>query len=403
MLDLLSGIRIVSFNHFLMGPLGIQTLADMGADVICVESPEGGFQRRFGGAKTFIDGDGCSFHLAGRNKRNIALNLKHEKGVEIAKSLIARTDIVTENFRPGVMDRLGLGYTTLSELHPKLIYAAATGFGSTGPTASRPGQDLLIQALSGLAMISGTRSGGPRAVGVSIADHHGAALYALGILGALLRRQRTGKGCFVDVDLMSAAIDLQVESFVSYFNGNYQESLLSPDAIGGWYNSAPYGVYECSDGHLAISHCDLDILAEGLNLPGLKKYKTSDLFECREEVARMITEKTRTQSLDETLNTLVPLKLWCAPVNDYESVMNDPQVCHNKNFISATSAQGTAMTLVNHPIRYDGEAAEMSIPPQPLGAQTLEILGELGLDQDTINELAADEIVLIDSDTYSPT
>ena len=209
MLDLLNGIRIISFNHFLMGPLGIQTLADMGADVICIESLDGGFQRGFGGAKTFIDGDGCSFHLAGRNKKNIALNLKKELGVEIAKMLISSADVVTENFRPGVMDRLGLGYNTLKEQNPALIYAAATGFGSDGPGADRPGQDLLIQALSGLALISGTRTSGPRPVGVSIADHHGAALYALGILGALFRRERTGQGCFVDVDLMSAAIDLQ--------------------------------------------------------------------------------------------------------------------------------------------------------------------------------------------------
>ena len=132
MLDLLCGIRVVSFNHFLMGPVGIQMLADMGADVISIESLEGGFQRRFGGAKTFIDGDGSSFHLGGRNKRNIALNLKHEKGIEIATALAKSADVVTENFRPGVMDRLGLGYKTLSRLNPKLIYAAATGFGATG-------------------------------------------------------------------------------------------------------------------------------------------------------------------------------------------------------------------------------------------------------------------------------
>ena len=123
-----------------MGPLGVQILADMGADVICVESLEGGFQRRFGGAKSFIDGDGSSFHLAGRNKRNIALNLKHEKGVEIARALIKKSDVVTENFRPGVMERLGLGYDALKRLNPSLIYAAATGFGSQGPGADRPDQ-----------------------------------------------------------------------------------------------------------------------------------------------------------------------------------------------------------------------------------------------------------------------
>jgi crotonobetainyl-CoA:carnitine CoA-transferase CaiB-like acyl-CoA transferase len=395
MLDLLSGIQVVSFNHFLMGPRGIQILADMGADVICVESLQGGFQRRFGGAKTSVDGDGTSFHLAGRNKRNIALNLKHEKGVEIARALIAKTDVVTENFRPGVMERLGLGYDQLSRLNPALIYAAATGFGASGPGADRPGQDLLIQALSGLAMISGTRTSGPRPVGVSIADHHGAALYALGILGALIRRQSSGKGCFVDVDLMSAAIDLQVESYVCYLNGNYQESLLSPEHIGGWYNAAPYGMYAARDGHLAISHCDLGILADGLDLPELKAFINSDLFDCREEVAGLIAEKIRGLDRDQVLSSLSSLEVWCAPVNDYDSVVNDPQVQHNQNFISTTSAKGSPLNLVNHPIRYDGQVAEVRIPPQPLGAQSSEILVELGWDEKSITELVEDNVVAL--------
>lgn len=395
MLDLLKGIRIISFNHFLMGPLGVQILADMGADVICIESPAGGFQRRFGGAKTFIDGDGCSFHLAGRNKRNIALNLKHATAIEIAKTLIRRADVVTENFRPGVMDRLGLGYHALKEDNPSLIYAAATGFGSSGPGSDRPGQDLLIQALSGLALINGTRSSGPRPSGVSIVDHHGAALYALGITGALLRRERSGQGCFVDVDLMSAAIDLQTESFVSYYNGAYRDSLLSPDYIGGWYNAAPYGLYPTSDGHLVISHCDLNLLAEGLELPEIKNFIDKDLFDCREELAELISEKTRLLPSRVLLESLLAQQIWCAPVSDYETVFADAQVQHNRNFISAQSAKGSPLTLVNHPIRYDGQAAEMQLPPQPLGAQSAEILKELGWEETAIEQLARDNIVLL--------
>jgi len=395
MLDLLNGIRVISFNHFLMGPVGIQMLADMGADVISIEALEGGFQRRFGGAKSYIDGDGSSFHVGGRNKRNIAVNLKHEKGVKIALALIKDADVVTENFRPGVMDRLGLGYSFLSRLNPKLIYAAATGFGSTGPGAKRPGQDLLIQALSGLAMITGTRSSGPRPVGVSAADHHGAALYALGILGALIRRQRTDRGCFVDVDLMSASINLQMESFVSYFNSDYRDSLLSPEAIGGWYNSAPYGIYEALDGHVSISHCDLNVLADALEIPDLKEFIHSDLFDCREDVAGIISQRLKYLTVEQILNTLLPLKIWCAPVNDYEDVVNDPQVQHNQNFIFTKSAKDTSMTLVNHPIRYDGEVAEVRIPPQPLGAQSAEILIELGWDKASIKKLVEDKVIAL--------
>ena len=395
MLDLLSGIRIVSFNHFLMGPLGIQMLADMGADVISIESLEGGFQRRFGGAKTTIDGDGSSFHLAGRNKRSIALNLKHAKGIEIALALAKSADVVTENFRPGVMDRLGLGYKTLSRQNPNLIYAAASGFGATGPGADRPGQDLLIQALSGLAMITGTRSSGPRPVGVSAADHHGAALYALGILGALVRRQRSGQGCFVDVDLMSAAIDLQMESFVSYLNGEYAESLLSPEHIGGWYNAAPYGVYAARDGYLAISHCGLDILADALDIPELTDFIDKDLFDFREEVAGLISQRLQVLSLEQIMNALAARKVWSAPVNNYEAVLKDPQVRHNRTFLSAKSARGTPMKLVNHPVRYDGEAAEVRIPPQPLGAQSAEILAQMGWDAASIRRLVEEKVIAV--------
>ena len=393
MLDLLNGVRIVSFNHFLMGPLGVQILADMGAEVICIESIDGGFQRRFGGAKTFIDGDGCSFHLAGRNKRNIAVNLKHEAGRTIAKQLIERSDVVTENFRPGVMARLGLGYDELKESYPSLIYAAATGFGSEGPGAKRPGQDLLIQALSGLSLLAGTRDTGPRPIGVSIADHHGAALYALGILGALFRRERTGQGCFVDVDLMSAAIDLQVESFVSYYNGNYSDSLLSPECIGGWYNAAPYGLYPTVDGHIVISHCDLSILADALALPELKEYVGQDLFAFREEVAALIKQSVAGNSSESTLAKLHEKQIWCAPVKDYEAVIQDAQVQHNRNFLQTESAGGSAMTLVNHPIRYDGQTAEMHLPPQPLGAQTRDILKELDWDETSIQQLVMQGVV----------
>ena len=365
----------------------------MGADVICVESLGGGFQRRFGGAKTFIDGDGCSFHLAGRNKRNIALNLKHETGIKIAKQLVEKCDVVTENFRPGVMARLGLGYNELKAINPSLVYAAATGFGSDGPGAERPGQDLLIQALSGLVLLAGSRAAGPRPVGVSIADHHGAALYALGIIGALFRRERSGQGCFVDVDLMSAAIDLQVESFVSFFNGTYSDSLLSPEYIGGWYNAAPYGIYPTHDGHIVISHCDLEDLADSLELTELKTYKDKDLFDHREEVARLIGQRVAQFDSTSMLAKLSEKKIWCAPVNDYETVLQDIQVQHNQNFIRVESAGGTTMTLVNHPVRYDGKSAEMKLPPQPLGGQTAEILEELGWSETSINKLVDDNVV----------
>src|SRR4051794_12162327 len=195
MADHLKGIRVLSFNHFLMGPVGVQFLADLGADVIAVEPPQGAFQRKWGGANKTIDGQTMLLLSGNRNKRSLALDLKHPEGIAIAKKLIATVDVIAENFRPGVLDKLGLGYEAARQIKPDIIYAAASGYGPDGPYVNRPGQDLIIQALSGLATITGTRELGPRAVGVSAADHHGAAIFAAGILAALFGRERTGKGC----------------------------------------------------------------------------------------------------------------------------------------------------------------------------------------------------------------
>src|ERR671927_1986115 len=218
MLDLLKGIRVVSFNHFLLGPMGIQALADLGADVVAIELPEGGWQRHWSSGGIWRDGQSMLHLCANRNKRSIALDLKSPKGKEIALKLVDGADVVAENFRPGGMEKLGFGYEALKARNPSLIYASASGYGPDGPYAEKPGQDLLAQALFGIMAITGQAETGPRPVGVSAIDHHGAALLAMGILAALLRRERTGKGCRVDASLMQAALDLQAESLTAWLN-----------------------------------------------------------------------------------------------------------------------------------------------------------------------------------------
>ncbi len=212
MLDLLKGTRVVSFNHFLLGPMGIQALGDLGADVISIESTEGAWQRHWSPGDRWNDEQSMLFLCANRNKRSIAIDLKSDKGKEIALRLVDTADVVAENFRPGVMDKLGFGYETLKQRKPSLIYASASGYGPSGPYVEKPGQDLLAQALFGIMAITGQPQTGPRPVGASAIDHHGAALFAMGILAALVRRTRTGQGCRVDASLMQAALDLQAES-----------------------------------------------------------------------------------------------------------------------------------------------------------------------------------------------
>lgn len=374
----LEGIRVVSFNHFLMGPVGVQFLADLGADVIAVEPLGGAFQRKWGGANRSVDGQTMLQLTGNRNKRSLAIDLKSPEGLAIARRLVASADVVAENFRPGVMDKLGLGYEAIRKVNPKVIYAAASGFGPSGPYAKRPGQDLIVQAMSGLAAITGTRAGGPRAVGVSVVDHHGAALFAAGILAALLKRERFGEGARVDVSLLDAALDLQMESLVCFMNGKRDDDVRQRGRIAGWYYSAPYGIYPTRDGDIAISLGSLDVIAEVLEIPHGERVPAEDAYERGEEASAAIARALLKRSAADWSAIFSQRDIWHAVVGDYASLADDPQVAHNGNFVTTPGASGTPVTLVAHPVRYDGEAPPVRLPPQELGAQNAEVLADLG-------------------------
>jgi crotonobetainyl-CoA:carnitine CoA-transferase CaiB-like acyl-CoA transferase len=396
MLDLLSGIRVVSFNHFLLGPMGIQALGDVGADVIAVESPEGAWQRHWAGGDIWHDGQSVLFLCANRNKRSVAVDLKTEKGRDIALRLVDSADVVAENFRPGVMDKLGLGYETLKQRKPGLIYASASGYGPDGPYAEKPGQDLLAQALFGMMAITGQARTGPRPVGVSAIDHHGAAVFAMGILAAIVRRQRTGQGCRVDASLMQSALDLQAESLVAWLNAPTKPAAIhSPAHVAGWYYAAPYGVYATSDGYLALSLSPLAALAEALDEPRLNAYAGKDSWTRQDEISGLIAEALKGATTAQWMARMEPLKIWHAPVQGYEEIATDPQVKHMQSLLTVPGGGDTqtAVTLVNHPVLYDGKAAEVRLPPQPLGAQTREVLMEIGLASAEIEALAGEKVV----------
>jgi crotonobetainyl-CoA:carnitine CoA-transferase CaiB-like acyl-CoA transferase len=396
MLDLLAGIRVVSFNHFLLGPMGVQALADLGADVIAIEAPEGAWQRHWSGGNIWRDGQSMLHLTANRNKRNVALDLKSPKGRELALRLIARADVVAENFRPGVMEKLGLGYEELKARHPSLIYASATGYGPDGPYAERPGQDLLAQALFGLMAITGQPATGPRPVGVSAVDHHGAALFAMGILAALVRRARTGQGCRVDASLLQAALDLQAESLTSWANAEPRPAQVSAHRhVAGWYYASPYGVYRTADGHLAISLSPLTSLADAIDEPRLRDFSAEETWTRRDDIGGLIAERLATRLTADWIAAMEPRRIWHAPVQDYADVVADAQVHHLGSLVSVPGAgpAGASVTLVNHPLRYDGQAAAVRLAPQPLGAQTAEVLAEIGLSAEEIAELARDGVV----------
>jgi crotonobetainyl-CoA:carnitine CoA-transferase CaiB-like acyl-CoA transferase len=395
MLDLLHGLRVVSFNHFLLGPMGIQMLGDLGADVIAVESTEGAWQRHWAGGDIWPDGQSALHLAANRNKRSLALDLKSARGREIALRLVESADVVAENFRPGVMEKLGLGYERLKERKPSLIYASASGYGPDGPYVDKPGQDLLAQALFGMMAITGQASTGPRPAGASVIDHHGAALFAMGILAAIVRRQRTGQGCRVDASLMQSALDLQAESLVAWLNAPAKRPINAYRHVAGWYFAAPYGVYATSDGHLALSLSPLSALAEATREKRLASFSDKDSWTRQDEIGDLIARVLKTATTAEWIARLEPLKIWHAPVQGYAEIASDPQVRHMRSLVTVDGTGDTRapLTLVNHPVLYDGQTAEVRLAPQRLGAQTAEVLAELGFAPAEIEALATDGIV----------
>jgi crotonobetainyl-CoA:carnitine CoA-transferase CaiB-like acyl-CoA transferase len=399
MLDLLQGIRVISFNHFLFGPMGVQTLADLGADVIAVEAPEGAWQRHWSGGDIWHDGQSVLHICTNRNKRSVAIDLKMAEGKEIALKLIDSADVVAENFRPGVMDKLGLGYAALKCRKPALIYASASGYGPDGPYAQKAGQDLLAQALFGMMAITGQRATGPRPAGVSVIDHHGAALFAVGILAAIVRRQRTGQGCRVDASLLQAALDLQAESLVGWLNAPRRPASVSAHRhVAGWYFPAPYGVYATRDGHIAVSLCPLSSLAQAIDEPQLASFSESEAWSRQDEIGELIAATLRTKTTHEWSERMEGGRIWHARVQSYADILADPQVKHMQALVTARGGgdTGAPVTLVNHPVLYDGDSAEVRLPPQRLGAQSRDVLGEIGFAPAEIAALIRSGVVRAD-------
>lgn len=389
---LLDGMKVLNFCHFLQGPAAMQYLADMGADVIKIEPPGGAFERHWAGAgRAKVGGVSAFFLCANRNVRSLALDLKHPEAKDVVLRLLAPCQVLAENFRPGTLDRMGLGYDAVRTHKPDIIYASASGFGATGPMSTRPGQDLLIQAMSGLMLATGDGRH-PTPVGCAATDQHGAALFALGILGAYARWQRSGEGTRVEATLFGAAVDLQTESLVTYHASQMGSGVFERDEhLADWFHEAPYGVYEIRDGHVALSMNDIGKLADALDSDALRALHDRNAFRDRDAIARCVADAVRGRNFADLSAVLDAQAIWYGRVDSYDDLFANPQAQHNQTF-QDVMVNGMTARLVNHPLRYDGVVPGYRSFSLQRGAETRTVLEQSGFSAAEINDLLRNKV-----------
>lgn len=371
----LEGLLVLEFSQFLAGPSAGLKLADLGARVIKIERPiKGEACRQLSIKDLFVDDSSLLFHTINRNKESFAADLKNPIDLENVKKLIAKADIMTHNFRPGVMEKIGLTFEDVLTINPKIIYGTITGYGNTGPWAKKPGQDLLVQSLSGLTWLSGKSSQGPVPFGLAVADLMCGNHFVQGILAALLKRVKTGKGVLVEVSLLESVLDVQFEALTIFLNNGGQ--LADRGNVKGSahaFLSAPYGIYETLDGYLAIAMGDLQLLASIIDVDLSKYSDKKTWFTGRAAIRKILRKKITTQNSDHWIQLLRAKGMWCEKVLNYNDLnskpfMNDLQL---KQIVE--NSAGETMVTTRSPIKIDGDILSSSKAAPKVGEDNKKI------------------------------
>ena len=373
----LSHVRVLDFTALVQGPLATQLLGDLGADVIKFERPGGEWGRSWGILNGRSHGEMDSFLAFNRNKRSVAVDLKDPAVRESIVALVPEADVVVENFRPGVMERLGLGYEEFRQVNPQIVYASSSGYGQSGPYLGRPGQDMLIQGLSGIMFLTGRRDDPPTACGIGLADQYAGLHIVIAVLAALEHRSQTGVGQRVEVDLLSCLIAAQQQELTYYFaHGRIPER--GAHNYGSVWATAPFGIYETSDGHLTVAMTPCPVLAMALDLPWLARFtELQQMVDCREEIYERLAVVFRQNTTEHWIGVLLEHDVWCGEVHDYDAMVRDPQVRHSGMFWEVEVGEGEgSFRTPGSPIRFSHTPAGLRRGVPRVGQHTDEVFGD---------------------------
>lgn len=388
-MGILSGIRVLDCSIAMAGPFAAQRLGDLGADVVKVEPTTGEWQRHVAAGGAEGNRVNVSFLSLNRNKRSLAVDLKSDGGKQVLLDLVKTADVFLQNYRPGVAKRLGVDYESLSKINPRLVYVSMSGYGEDGPYVNRPGQDLVLQGMSG-AMLSAGRDGeAPTAAGQYLVDAITAYTAFEGALAALFHRERTGEGQLVQVNMLDAITTIQMQELSVYtVGGKPQQRSAEPHAHV--YIRAPYGAFATSDGFIIVAFPKLKTLGEVIGEDSfLTMVDEVDTWEKRDEIFAKTRDKLKTKTSAEWLELLRAADIWCGPVYGYGDLVEDEQIRHNGTFVEYEHPTEGKVKTPGFPIKFSKTPSTVDRGAPVTGQHTEEVLKEAGYDDATIASLVA--------------
>lgn len=369
---------VIDFSQFLSGPSASLRLADMGARVIKIERLGiGDICRTLYTSDLIMNGESSVFHAINRNKESFEVDLKKEEDCEMIRELLKKADVMIHNFRPGVMKRLGFDYDEVSVLNPSIIYGEISGYGTEGEWKGKPGQDLLLQSLTGLTSLTGNSTSGPVAMGLSIVDMLAGAHLAQGILASLYRKIISNEGCLIQVSMMESAYDFQFETITTFLNDGGVLPERSVNNNANAYLGAPYGIYKTQNGYISLAMASIPILGKLLGCDDLLPYAdVKQAFDLRDEIKIILAVHLVTDTTEVWLSKLEPADIWCADVFNWTTLMEHEGFKVLNMIQEVTMLDGYTYQTTRCPIRIDGELLTSAKGSPKLGQDNERIIQE---------------------------